>query len=175
MMLKSQDILVASLLAVHPVKVWNFKALGEISGLSQSAAFRSVQRLRGAGLVVPEGFRVFEERFLNLLEHGVPYVFATAPGRLARGIPTAHAAPPLNQHISASQAVVWPDAQGSARGESISPLAPTAAAAAQRDASLYEVLALIDALRIGRPREQKLAVKLLKERLAHARLVPEAS
>jgi hypothetical protein len=173
-MLKSQDVMVTALLAIHPHKAWSFQALGQITGLSQSAAFRAVQRVRASGLVVSDGFRVFDDRFVNFVEHGVPYVFATAPGKLARGVPTAHSAPPLNAHISASSTVVWPDAKGSMRGESLTPLAPTAAAAAQRDATLYHVLALIDALRIRRPREQKLAVKLLKEILGHARLVPEA-
>jgi hypothetical protein len=172
-MLKSQDVMVAALLAVHPQKGWNFQSLGEATGLSQSAAFRAVERLRASGLVVPDGFRVFDERFVNLLEHGVPYVFAGAPGKVARGIPTAHAAAPLNAHISAGSAVVWPDPKGTVRGESLTPLAPSAPQAALRDERLYHVLALVDALRIGRPREQKLAVQLLKETLTHARLVTE--
>ena len=170
-MLKSQDVMVSLLLAVHPQNAWSFPLIAEITGLSPSAAFRAVQRLRASGLVVPDGFRVFEERLVNFLEHGVPYAFAAAPGKLARGVPTAHAAPPLSEHISATNAVVWAYAKGSVRGESLTPLAPTAPEAAQRDEALYRVLALVDALRIGRPREQKLAMRLLKEALAHARLV----
>jgi len=172
-MLKSQDIAVASALLAHPHKAWNFQGLGDATGLSQSAAFRAVQRLRAARLIIPDGFRLFEERFLNLVEHGVPYVFAVAPGKVARGIPTAHAAPPLSAHINAEGAFVWPDARGSVRGASVPPLAPGAPAAALRDAKLYQVLALIDAMRIGSPREQKLAAKLLKEIASDARLIPE--
>lgn len=162
------------MLAIHPLRAWNFQSLGEASGLSQSAAFRAVQRLRASGLVVPDGFRVFDERFVNFLEHGVPYVFAGALGKVVRGVPTAHAAAPLCTHISAGSVVVWPDPKGTARGESLVPLAPSAPQAVLRDERLYHVLALIDALRIGRPREQKLAIQLLKETLAHARLVAEA-
>jgi hypothetical protein len=133
-----------------------------------------MERLRVAKLVVPGAFRVFDDRLLNFLEHGVPYAFPAAPGKLARGVPTAHAAPPLSDHIAAENAIVWPYAKGGARGESLVPLAPTAPEVAQRDAALYGVLALVDALRIGRPREQKLALRLLKEALAHARVVAEA-
>ena len=173
-MLKSQDIVVASSLAVHPGRAWNFQSLGEATGLSQSAAFRAVQRLRASGLVVPDGFQVFDKRFMNLLEHGVPYVFAAAPGKVARGVPTAYAAPPLSAHVNASSALVWPDPKGTVRGESLPPLAPSAVQAALRDEPLYHVLALIDALRIGRPREQKLAVQLLEETLSNARLIHQA-
>jgi hypothetical protein len=38
--------------------------------------------------------------------------------------------------------------------------------AAQRDADLYECLALIDAIRGGRARERKLAEELLQKKLA---------
>lgn len=164
-MLKSQDVLVAAALAVHPSRRWSFQGVAEATGLSQSAAFRAVQRLRDSKLVVPDEWRVFDERFAKFLEHGVPYVFAANPGKIARGLPTAYAAPPLSEHISASTAVVWPYVNGSTRGESVKPLAPTAPEAALRDESLYHVLALIDALRIGRAREQKLAGRLLRETL----------
>ncbi len=172
-MMKSQDVLVACVLAVHAGRDWGFGPVAEASGLSQSAAFRAVQRLRGARLLVPDGFRVFDDRLLLFLEHGVPFAFAVAPGKVARGMPTAHSAPPLNEHISATNAVVWPFSQGTVRGESLTPLAPSAPLAAQKDAALYRVLALIDALRIGHPREQKLAVRLLKEEWGHARLVAD--
>jgi len=173
-MMKSQDVLIACVLAVHQGRDWGFGPVAEASGLSQSAVFRAVQRLRAARLVVPDGFRVFDERLLLFLEHGVPYAFAVAPGKVVRGMPTAHSAAPLAEHISAANAVVWPFAQGSVRGESLTPLAPSAPLAAQKDPALYRVLALVDALRIGQPREQKLAARLLKEALGHARLVTTA-
>lgn len=174
-MLKSQDVLVVCALAVHPQFAWGFGPVASASGLSQSASFRAVARLRAARLVTPDGFRVFDERLLNFLEHGVPYAFAVSPGKVARGMPTAHSAPPLSEHISARNAVVWPFAKGTVRGESLTPLAPSAPLAAQGDAALYQVLALVDALRIGRPRERKLAAHLLKEAFAHARLITEVS
>jgi hypothetical protein len=166
--------MVALLLAIRPRKAWTYPLLAESSGLSPSAVFRAVERLRAAKLIVPEGFRVYDDRLLNFIEHGVPYVFPASPGRLSRGVPTAHSAPPLKDHITAEAAVVWPYAKGQARGESLEPLAPSVPEVVQKDEGLYCVLALVDALRIGRPREQKLALRLLKEAFANARVVAEA-
>ena len=45
----------------------------------------------------------------------------------------------------------------------ITPLYPKVPQAAREDAQLYELLALTDALRVGRPRERQLASDLLKE------------
>lgn len=159
MSLKSQDVVVALALAVHPERPWSYQAIEAGTGLSQSASFRALQRLRSARLVVPNGWRVFDERLLSFLEHGVPYAFAVAPGGLARGVPTAWAAPPLDAHISAERGVVWPHPKGTLRAESLEPLAPSAVDAALEDPALYRVLALVDGLRIGRPREQQLAAK----------------
>jgi hypothetical protein len=169
--MKSQDVMIAALLAAYPGRAWTYPALAEAAGLSPSALFRSVERLRFAGLVVPNNFRVFEERLVAFIEHGVPYVFPVAPAKLARGVPTAHSAAPLNEHIGAGTAFVWPYAEGKVRGESIEPLAPSVPQAALRDATLYRILALIDAVRVGRPREKKLAMTLLNKELQNARVV----
>lgn len=59
---------------------------------------------------------------------------------------------------------MWPGAGGSQWGVAVEPLYPQAAAAAQ-DAALYALLALTDALRLGRPREVKLARQLLEQHL----------
>jgi hypothetical protein len=50
-------------------------------------------------------------------------------------------------------------------GLTISPLYPTVPAAARHDPMLYELLALVDALRVGRAREQTLAREMLARRL----------
>ena len=54
------------------------------------------------------------------------------------------------------------------RGVTVEPLYKTAPAAALRDPFLYELLALIDALREGRARERKLAEKELIDRLGQS-------
>ena len=60
---------------------------------------------------------------------------------------------------------VWPDPEGDVRGLSFSPLYKSAPNAAKKDHDLYEYLALVDAIRGGRVREKKLAIKVLKDKL----------
>jgi hypothetical protein len=67
---------------------------------------------------------------------------------------------------------VWPSPDGEHRGVSLEPLYKTVPIAARRDPILYEILALLDALRDGRAREKRFAEKQLISRLhrqAHAR------
>jgi len=88
-------------------------------------------------------------------------------------VPTAFGAPPLSALISAApgEAPVWPHAEGQARGPSLNPLHRYVPEAALADRALYELLALLDALRAGRSRsrERTLAQKLLSERLRPSR------
>ncbi len=49
------------------------------------------------------------------------------------------------------------------RGEGLLPLHPCVPGAAQRDAALYELLALFDALRAGRARERGMAAAGLQK------------
>jgi hypothetical protein len=79
---------------------------------------------------------------------------------------TAHAAPPLKaQIVEGDLPPVWPDAKGNVRGVTFEPLHKSAPAAALKDPALYELLALLDAVRDGRVRERKLAEKELSARL----------
>lgn len=63
---------------------------------------------------------------------------------------------------------VWPDARSDDSGLAVEPLFKTAPEAAQKDPDLYALLALVDAIRVGQPRENRLATELLKERLGVA-------
>jgi hypothetical protein len=59
--------------------------------------------------------------------------------------------------------------RGTGKGPSVNPLHRYVPDAALADRALYELLALVDALRTGRSRERKLAQKLLSERLRLSR------
>jgi hypothetical protein len=61
---------------------------------------------------------------------------------------------------------VWPDPEGEVRGEELRPLYRSVPEAARRDPALYELLALVDAIRAGRARERTIAIEELKRRLA---------
>ena len=63
---------------------------------------------------------------------------------------------------------VWPYAKGHTRGLAVEPLFKSVPEAALKDNRLYEYLALIDALRLGRQRESNLAKERLEKRIAEA-------
>lgn len=166
MILKPQDVLVALKLALGGDRPWTYKELAEALGLSAGEAHNAVQRGVRSGLVAPDKQHARRQNLLEFLVHGVKYAFPAERGGLTRGVPTAHAAPPLAGLIAYSgPPPVWPDAEGSARGEALTPLYRSVAAASRKDERLYECLALVDAIRAGRSRERTLAEKHLRRLL----------
>jgi hypothetical protein len=141
------------------------KPMAAALGMSQSEVSAALRRSRIARLVDESKQQLHPHAVLEFLCYGLRYVFPAEPGPIYRGWPTAHSAPPLNQFIRSAESYVWPSPDGPARGESIVPLYPSVPFAAQQDTVLYELLALTDALRVGRPREIALAQDLLKKYL----------
>lgn len=168
--LKPQDILIMLKLVALGQRPWAYSWLAVNLGMSPSQLYSAVQRALAAQLAVKkEG--VITPHIRNLEEflvHGVRYAFVPELGRPTRGIPTAYAAPPLGKHFpeSAEPPPVWPDPEGTVRGVAFSPLYKLAPQAARSDPALYELLALVDAIRGGRARERALAIKELSKRLA---------
>jgi len=161
--LKPIDIVVALRLAEAPAE--KYAQLGADLGISSSSAHKAVRRLEAAGLLRPGTRAVNRLAFREFLEHGVRYAFPARPGAEAKGVPTAHAAPPLSHHIVSAYAYVWPSVAGPASGQSVAPLYRAAIHLPERCPSVYESLALVDALRVGRARERKLAAEALAEKL----------
>ncbi len=100
----------------------------------------------------------------DLIVSSVKYIFPVRPGGISKGIPTSHSAKPLASKIVSNSKYVWPYVEGKIKGESIEPLYKNVPKAASNDPSLYELLVLVDALRVGRAREQEAAKKELKKR-----------
>ncbi len=164
-MLKPQDILVLLKLATGSPS-WTFDSLAHELGLSASAIHRSLQRAEAADLYEGRRRKIKAAQLLEFLSHGLKYVYPAEWGGESRGRPTAWAAPPLSgQLVSSSSPPVWPDANGKVRGLALKPIHPSALDAARRDERLWELLALVDAIRIGNARERNLAVRELKKRL----------
>lgn len=94
------------------------------------------------------------------------YAFPLDRGEQTRGIPTAHAAPPLLESFQESKepVPVWPCPEGEVRGQSFSPSYRSAPEAALEDQGLDELLALLAAMRGGRSRDRNLARQALMER-----------
>ena len=165
-MLKPQDVVVL-LKLVGEKPGWTFeKVAGEID-LGPSAIHRSLARAQEAGLYDVRRKRVNALALFDFLAHGARYVFPAVRSGEARGIPTAWAAPPLVDRLSASgkNVPVWPHAVGKARGIALEPLHPVVPGVALRDPELAELLALFDAIRVGNARERGLAVEELGRRL----------
>jgi hypothetical protein len=137
--------------------------------MSPSEVHAAVKRALTAGLALNDGeftrpnIRNLEEFLL----HGVRYAFALERGGLDRGMPTAHAAAPLDEiFVGVNEPPpVWPDAGGEVRGETFAPLYRSVPVAARNDPELYQLLALVDAIRGGRAREREVAKKELKKKL----------
>lgn len=133
--------------------------------ISPSEVTESLARSAFAGLYDPARKRVMSRALFEFLQYGLKYVFPQHPGALVRGIPTAHSAKPLADLIQSGEPYVWPSADGTVRGQAIEPLYPTIVQAVDKDPLLYEMLALVDAIRVGKVREVSLAVDELSKRL----------
>ena len=57
---------------------------------------------------------------------------------------------------------VWPDPEGTIRGESFEPMHRCVPGASTRDRRFYDAMALVDAIRDGRARERNLASSMLE-------------
>lgn len=169
MILKPQDVLVVLKLVAMGQKPWSYAWLAVQLGVSPSQLHSAVKRALAAQLAVRKGDDIVPNirNLEEFLVHGLKYVFVPERGELTRGIPTGHAAPPLNKHFASSTEPppVWPEAQGEVRGMAFSPLYSLVPRAARSDPQLYELLVLVDAIRGGRARERELAIKELRKRL----------
>lgn len=149
----------------------SYVGLGNQLIMSSSEVHASVQRSIAAGLIHPESRLPMRSPFKEYLFHGVRYAFPAPLGAPSRGVPTAYAAPPLNQLIDYSDLPpVWLSGTGDVKGIRIEPLHKSAQFMREKDPAFYEVLTLVDALRMGRRREYDLAVKELQRRLFNARV-----
>lgn len=163
--MKPQDVLLLLKIISLNQDNWNQQPIANALGMSQSEVSESVARSKYAGLLGPKGKKVMKQALLEFLEYGIRYVFPQKPGPVVRGVPTAHSAAPLNANIQSTEHYVWPYGSGTVRGQSIAPLYPSVPAAALKDKDLHELLALVDALRVGRARERVIALAELKKRI----------
>jgi DNA-binding Lrp family transcriptional regulator len=166
MITKPQDVLIALKITLGS-DLRTYSELGQALGMSASEVHAGVRRLIEARLLDPETKRARSEALRNFLVHGVPYAFPARPREITRGMPTAWAAPAMTGKFSASDPLppVWPDPVGKVQGAAVQPLYPSVPGAAGRDPALYDLLALVDALRIGRARERAIAEKEITEHL----------
>jgi hypothetical protein len=167
MSLKSLDIVILLKLVALDDRPWTYVSLSRDLFVSLSVVFQGVFRVIESGLLNPRTRKPRKRALEEFLIHGVKYVFPSKRGGLVRGTPTSYAAPPLNSEIiqSTEHPPVWPYEQGKVRGYSFSPLHECVPRAAEIDPELYELLALLDAIRGGRTRESLIAITKMRERM----------
>lgn len=166
MVLKPQDVCLLLKLAVAEPS----SALNQIAaelGMSRAEAYAGLKRATIAKLYDANRNRPKAAALEEFLIHGVKYAFPAEPGTVTRGVPTGFSAPVLAGHfeMGPNGHTVWPSAVGDQRGVAIDPLYKSMPEACLKDTKLYEALALVDALRIGRAREKNLAHDLLTQLL----------
>lgn len=168
-MLKPQDVIVALKLLCVGERSWTYAELAVELGLSASQLHSAIQRALSSQLVINLGERIVPNtrNLREFLVHGLKYVFVPERGEMTRGIPTGYAAPALEHFFNADgePPPVWPDPQGNVRGVAFPPLYKIAPHASARDPKLYDLLALVDAIRGGRAREREIATRELDKQL----------
>lgn len=166
-MLKPQDVLVLLKLSVLKEAAWSYAGLAKTLKMSAAEVHDGIKRATAARLFNPETKRPIRRALEEFLIHGVKYAYPPEKGGPTRGVPTAHAAQPLKEWIVQGDDLppVWPSADGEISGYAFSPLFKSVPAAVQDDQKLYELLALVDAIRDGRARERDYAAEQLKQRL----------
>ena len=105
---------------------------------------------------------------LGCIKYGLPYVFPVIRGPLSVGIATAWSSSFMATKFSSNEQLVWPYPKGNMRGSSIMPLYPGAVIAVQADPELYQLLTLVDVMRIGKIREKEIAIKELERIIKNA-------
>ena len=166
--LKPQDIVVVTKLLLWRAKErWTYETLGNAVGLSASQTHGAIGRLIACHLVDAEFKQPIKRNLIEFLEHGLRYVFPIIPGGIGTGIPTAHSGPLMKSKIihHQDQRYVWASNIGSAKqkGITIVPLHKDVPKVANKDRELYEILTVIDALRMNSPREREVACELIQK------------
>jgi hypothetical protein len=167
MSLKPQDVLVVLKLTTMGECRWTYSFVAIMLSMSPSEVHAGVKRAVASHLMDSHGRKPLIRSVEEFLVCCVKYVFPPLHGGPTRGIPTGYAAPPLVHKIvqSSEPPPVWPYWEGNVRGFEFSPLYKSVPQAVLKDERLYELLALVDAIRDGRAREREIAVKELRVRL----------
>lgn len=175
-MLKPQDCIILLKILANPSIDWSQRKLAQSLFISLAEVNAGIKRLSEANLLrYDQQGKLFPniDAAKEFLVSSIKFFFPAKLGEYTRGIPTAYAAPIFQDKIVLGKdpIPVWPDALGEKQGVALLPIHPSVPKSLREnpDLSFYELLVLIDAIRVGRARERDIAIKLLKERLDNAR------
>ena len=168
--LKPQDVVVALKIALIGSGKRTFARLANELAMPASEVHASTHRSEQAGIITTslgDGLCVMKPALREFLVHGVKYAFPAVFGGVTRGVLTASGGPTLSKLLITSDEgpPVWPYFAGEARGPALCPLYPKAPDAAAKDPGFYDLLTLIDAIRVGGARDREIAEAELEKRL----------
>lgn len=166
--MRPHDLAVLLKIASKGKQAWLMKDLANELKISASEISESINRSIIGGLISSDKKSLNKLALLDFLRYGLRYVYPQQPGAITRGLGTAVSAAPLNSEFITEERFVWPFAKGDVRGQTVEPLHPNTPAACLEDSAYYELMALTDAIRIGKAREQKMAFDILKEKIENA-------
>lgn len=167
-LLRPLDVIVL-LNIVLKEKSWTIEEVATDLSTAKSAVHRSLKRAAVARLYIPSTKSVNKNNLIEFINHGIKFCFPAQRSSIAMGIPTAYSGPPLKKKIAASKEaipLIWPSAQfPEVKGESIAPLEKITVMEKiyQSNPKLYEVLTLVDAVRVGSTREIESARKMISK------------
>lgn len=150
---------------------YSARGLSAALGVSKTEVNASIRRSIDVGMAIKDrelGYpKTNRKALLEFVIHGLKYVFPAKPAEIVRGLPTAFSAPVLEGKLLSmgDYIYVWPYAEGHEKGQSVQPLFKSVPKAVLEDERLYEYLALVDAIRLGNPREANLAAEMFEQRL----------
>lgn len=165
-MTKPQDVFLCCALAIWPKNGFSQRELGETLGISLGEISNILLRCRHAKLVSgsADGARVIKEKLYEYLVHGVPVAYPPKLVAITRGVPTAGSSPLFRERFGEGTVpLVWPWPKGKTEGQGLLPLYPTVPAATTRNDALYELMAAVDVLRVGKAREKEAAETYLRK------------
>ena len=164
--MRPQDVVILlKMIALHNKK-WTFAEIANELQISEAEVSYAMERNKAAGLVSADKTRVNKLALREFLTSGIKYVFPPQLGHSMRGVATAHSAPPVKAHIAdGGEHYVWAYYKGTKRGNTIVPLYPSVPKIVDSQPELYEFLAIVDTLRVGKKREVDIAISELDKRL----------
>ncbi|MDO3384764.1 hypothetical protein QWI17_02810 [Gilvimarinus sp. SDUM040013] len=169
-MLKPQDTLLA-------LKYWALQSSGlhlpvrdlaAALDMSASEVSKGARRLLVARLLVSRegGYYAEVNALTEWLSFGVRYAYAVQEKGYGRGMGTGWSCELVRtEMVPPSPGVIWAVPGGMQEGVIVEPIYKGVPVAASQDALLYKALALVDAIRLGRPRELAIARAGLKRLL----------
>lgn len=172
--MQPQDLLILLLMMLDRRPLMQ-KDIADRLGISPAAVSYAMARLESIGLLANNRQTVMRRKVLDFIRYAIGIIYPAELGPQVRGIPTARSAhlldpgasfdESIDQKVDAIQSYVWKAGDGTAIGTAIKPIYPSVSKVALMERRLYQVLNLIDVVRVGNIREQKLAYQALENQL----------